>query len=144
MFKCVVNFVCFSLLACGGAKICDIKLPTKNPARDSERLTYLFVDEATAPLTQMLQDYGVMCLNSDFISDYIVLVRAFFVLDIFFMDNAVHDLAGNQSEVSGWPEKYSDCASIFFCMFCLVILALSTYVMFLELHNCQKLFYASD
>ena len=121
----MVNFVCFiSLLAYGGAKIWDIKLPTKNPARDSEHLTYLFVDEVTAPLTQSLQDHGVMCLNSDFISDYIVLVRAFFVLDFFFfMDNAVHDLAGNQSEVSGWPEKYSNCASIFFC---------------------EKLFYASD
>ena len=142
----MVNFVCFiSLLACGGAKIWDIKLTTKNPARDSEHLTYLFVDEATAPLTQSLQDHGVMCLNSDFISDYIVLVRAFCVLDFFFfMDNAVHDLAGNQSEVSGWPEEYSNCASIFFYVLCLVILALSTCVMFSELHNCEKLFYASD
>lgn len=60
---------------CGGAKLYNVKLPAKNPYKYSEHLTYLFVDATTAPLTKSLQDYGVLCLDADFISDYIVLVR---------------------------------------------------------------------
>ena len=72
---CFKSLLCFRLLVCGGAKLYNVKLPAKNPYKYSEHLTYLFVDATTAPLTKSLQDYGVLCLDADFISDYIVLVR---------------------------------------------------------------------
>ncbi|XP_076440000.1 uncharacterized protein LOC143279757 [Babylonia areolata] len=61
------------LLACGGAKVMDLKLPAAKPNKCSEHLTYLFADEATLPLAQSLQELGVLCLNADFISDFIVM-----------------------------------------------------------------------
>ena len=78
---CMVTFLCFRLLACGGAKLREVKLPAKDPSKYSEHLIYLFVDAVTAPLTQSLQDYGIMCLNADFISDCIVMVRIAFLLE---------------------------------------------------------------
>ena len=62
------------LLAFGGARVYDVKLPAKNPDKTSMELAYLFVDASTARLAQSLRDRGVMCLSSDYISDCIVMV----------------------------------------------------------------------
>jgi hypothetical protein len=68
-------FLCiFRLLACGGARVIDVKLPAKNPNAYSNLLTYLFVDNTTAPLARNLSELGIMCLNANYISDCIVLV----------------------------------------------------------------------
>ncbi|KAK7101140.1 hypothetical protein V1264_023978 [Littorina saxatilis] len=83
------------LLVLGGAKVCDVKLPVKDPFKYSDCLTYLFVDETTAPLTQSLQDMGVMCLCADYISDFIVLHPSPDPMDYLQLVNAGHQPPNN-------------------------------------------------
>lgn len=69
-------FVC-RLLAYGGAKVFTLKLPATNPEAESEKLTYLFTDPSKAQLACDLQKCGVMCLNVDFLSDFLILVSLY-------------------------------------------------------------------
>ena len=77
----------FRLLACGGAKVYNLKLPVKDIAKVADTLTYIFVNEKNAINLLHLVEYGILCLRPEYIGDYLVRVRYKSVFDmmVFFL-----------------------------------------------------------
>lgn len=62
------------LLKSGGADVCDLTLPVKQPWRVADTVAYVFVSNTNIAAVTCLLAYGVLCIRPEFIADYLIMV----------------------------------------------------------------------
>ncbi|XP_060080452.1 SMC5-SMC6 complex localization factor protein 1-like [Ylistrum balloti] len=61
-----------SLLHSGGAQVYNLKLPVTQPEKVTNTLTYVFANDKCAVHVAHLIEFGVLCLQPDYIGDYLI------------------------------------------------------------------------